>query len=119
GEVARAHLGIVELDRNQDLVREEPPAGIVLAEHFAEDFVIGKFAVLEAVGERAGELAAADRQDLDLDEAALAVEAEDVLVDAEMRDHLLRLGGFLERADLVAEARRLLEAELVRGLLHA
>src|SRR5262249_19874456 len=60
-----------------------------------------------------------DEEHLDLDRPALAVEAEDVLIGAPVRDHLLALLRLLDGLDLVTQTRRLLEALRRGGGLHA
>ena len=75
-----------------------------------DDLLVGQLEVLELIGLVAGQLALAHEQHLRLDEAALAVEAEDVLIAAPVRHRLLALLRLLDRAQPVAQPRRLLEA---------
>ena len=96
-------------------VGDRPVALVELGQHGGEDLVVGELEVVERVRLVAGELAGPHEQHLQLDEAALAIEPEDVLVAAPVRDRLLPLHRGLDRAQLVAEPRRLLEAQRLRG----
>ena len=77
-----------------------------------------EFEVLKAPSLGAGQLAAAHNQDDRLDESAFAVDSEHVLVDSPMMQHGLPLDGFFDRADAVADSRRLLELQAGRMRLH-
>src|SRR5208283_507043 len=110
--------GILEIDRDDHLVGNIARARIVLSEQIGKNFVHWKFEILEAPALGAGELAATHHQHDGLDEAALAVDAEDVLVDAPVMEDGLALDGFFDRADAVANARGLLEFEARRVILH-
>ena len=114
---ARA-LGVVELDRQQDLVGDEALALIELRQQRAEHLLVGQLPVGEAEALVRGQLAAADHQHLRLDEAALAVDAEHVLIAAAVHQRPLPLAGLLDGAQLVAAARGVLEAQLARGRAH-
>src|SRR5208283_3325485 len=67
---------------------------------------------------RAGQLAAAHDQNDGLDVTAFAVNSEHVLVDAPVMQDGLALDGFFDCADAIADARRLLELEARRVILH-
>ena len=119
GQDFAAHRGVFERERQQDFVRNEPAALIELAEQFGEHLIVGKFVVVEAVALVADQLAAAHEQDLDFDQPALAVQAEDVLIGAERGGDLLFFRGLGHRPDLVAQPRRGLEAQRLRRGGHA
>src|SRR5439155_1690179 len=111
---------LADRDREEDLVRHVVVGRLVeLREDRLQDLLVGELPVVEAVAAVRDQLAAAHEEDLDLDRAALAVEAEDVLVGAPVLDHLLALLRLLDRLDLVAHAGRLLEALLGRGGGHS
>ena len=89
-----------------------------MRQQIGEDVLVGEFEVLKTPSLGAGQLAAAHHQDDRLDEAAFAIEAENVLVDAPVMKHGLALDGLFDRAHLVAQARRLLELEPLGMRLH-
>ena len=116
GQHLGAHRGVFERKGQQDFVRNEAAALVELAEQFGEHLVVGKFVVVEAVAQVADQLAGAHEQDLDFDQPALAVQAEDVLIGAERGGDLLLFRGLGHRPDLVAQPRRGLETQrLGRG----
>ena len=118
GEQLGAHVGILQRDRHDHLVRRDARARIELREQVGEDVLVGEFQIVETPSLRIGELAAAHHQHDRLDKAALAIKPEDVLVDTPVMQHGLALDGLFDRAHLVAQARRLLELQPLGMLAH-
>jgi hypothetical protein len=119
-QIVAAHLGVGDGLGQQDLVGRVVGRRLVeLRQHGLEHLGVRELPAVEAVRPVADQLAAADEQHLDLDRAALAVEAEHILVGAPVLAHLLALLGLVDGGDLVAEAGRLLVALVRRRLVHA
>ncbi len=90
----------------------------MLREERRDDLLVGDLGLLDRVRGDVLQLARAHVEERELDEIALAVEAEDVAVDVVDRDDALLFAHLLDRAQLVPVDRGELEAHLARGLLH-
>jgi hypothetical protein len=82
------------------------------------DLLVGQLEVVELIGLVAGQLALAHEQHLGFDEAALAIEPEDVLIAALVRHACWRSWVRLDGAQPIADARRFLEALALGRLVH-
>jgi hypothetical protein len=104
--------GAIGQHRQQHLGRQRPALailGVELAEEVAEHLLVGHLDPAQRVAHRVGHAPRAHEEHRDLDDAALAVEADDVLIDVAHRDDALRLAHRLDRAQLVAVDGRALE----------
>src|SRR5713101_1160744 len=113
-----AYAGVLELDRHDNLVGHEARTRVILRQQISKHVLVGKFEVLEAPALRAREFAMAHHQDDRLDEAALAIEPEDVLIAAPMMQYGLALDSLFDCAHAVAYARRLFELEPLGVAAH-
>ena len=84
-QVLGAHLGVRDRTGSRISSGIGRSPGRTGQDRLGSHLVVGQLPVVEAVGLVAGQLAAAHEQHLHLDDAALAVEAEDVLVGAPVR----------------------------------
>ena len=113
-----ARLGLGQLHRQEQLLGDERPRLVVLVEEAGEQLLGGKLLLAEAEAAPAGEPPAAEEEQLQLEQPALAVEAEHVLVDRIAQDRPLLLQAALDGVQLVAQLRRALVLELRRRVLH-
>ena len=94
-------------------------ARVVLEHEAAQQLRLARLAgAVERVAVVADHLALPHVRDLDEDVAALARVGDQVLVVAAVREHLLPVGDALDRLQLVAIARGVLEVEAVGRALH-
>ena len=93
-------------------------ARVVLREQIREHVLVGEFEVLKIPAMSAGQLPAAHHQHNRLDEAALAIQPEDILIDSPVMQHGLALDGLLDRAHAVAHPRGIFEFEALSMRLH-
>ena len=89
-----------------------------MSQQIGEDVVDREFEVLKAPSLGAGQLAAAHNQDDGLDESAFAINPEYVLIDSPVMEHGLPLDGLFDRANAIADPRRLLEFQPLSMSLH-
>ena len=108
-------LAVLGLDRDEDLLRHQRRVGVQLLDDAGDER--GRFDVLDLVDDQAlaaDDPALADVEHLDARFELVLLDAEQVEVLFAARDHLLAFDGLADAAELVADARRELELELLR-----
>ena len=106
GEIFFPHAGILQRHGQENLIGNKALPLVKLREQRGYDFFVGKLEVFDGIGLITGQLSLAHEQHLRLDEAALAIDSEDVLVAAPVGDHSLLFERLLHRLDLITDLRR-------------
>src|SRR5581483_7479048 len=104
GQQLGPHLEVLERNGKDDFVGNVARTLIELSQEIGEDFLVGELQVLETPALGARKLSAAHDQDDCLDEPALAVQAEDILIDSPVMKDGLTFDGLFNRAHAVADS---------------
>ena len=111
-------VGIVESDRDKNLVGDKPATLVELAQEFSHDLRVGELIVGKAIGQVANQFPATHKQDLSFDQPAFAIQAEHVPVVPQGSGDLLLFRGFCHGPDLIPQPGGFFKTQRVRGLVH-